>query len=282
MVPCCRAPRPGPPVRGRVQGAPGSPTSSLLGRPPTPGPQRPRLRCPWPVASRAAGACAGPLRPTPRARANVSCVGDGAPALRTTGPGARRGEGLPGAGTVLCLRAMVAPPAGAAPRLAHGAPRTLWPARHAAPWASGQRRGCGAAGSLAHPGACRRLAEAMAGPGARRAPGAGGLTLGRAGVAPAGRQTKCQEGIFSACPCDQPCLVALHFLLCCRCCQALLRIFSFLSLWTQSPIAQRHLSTSFAAQSARLPCLAAWASPETITAGSPCPTAARSKTTCDV
>src|SRR5262249_39741709 len=71
----------------------------------------------------------------------------------------------------------------------------------------------------------------------------------------------------------------LKFLLCCRCCQALLRIFSFLYFWTQSPIAQSHLSTSFDAQSSRLQCLSARASPETITAGEQCPTAEMRKTT---
>jgi hypothetical protein len=164
------------------------------------------------VASLEAGACAVPLRPTTRARANVSCVGDGSPALRTTGHGSRRGAGLPGSWTVLFLRAMVEHPAGYAPRLAHCAPRALLPSRHAAPWASGKRRGFGAACSMAHTCACRRIAEAIAGTGARRAPGSGGLTLGRAGFAPAGRQTKCHEGIFSSFPCDQHCLVALKFL----------------------------------------------------------------------
>jgi hypothetical protein len=65
---------------------------------------------------------------------------------------------------------------------------------------------------MAHTCACRRIAEAISGTGARLATGSGGLTLGRAGFAPAGRQTKFHEGIFSSFPFDQPCLVALNFL----------------------------------------------------------------------
>jgi hypothetical protein len=197
---------------GRVQVSPCSPTSSLLCSPPTPCPHRPRLRFPLPVAYLDAGACSVPLRPTTRALANVSCVGDGSPALRKTGNGSRRGEGLPGYGTVLFIRAMVEHPAGYAPLLAHFAQRALLPSSNSAPWASGKRRGFGAACSMAHTFACLRIAEAISGTGARLATGSGGLTLGRAGFAPAGRQTKFHEGIFSSFPFDQHCLVALNFL----------------------------------------------------------------------
>src|SRR5262249_10272658 len=60
--------------------------------------------------------------------------------------------------------------------------------------------------------ACLRIAEAIAGPVARLTTGSGGLTLSRAGFAPAGRQTKFHEGIVSSLPFDQHCLVALNFL----------------------------------------------------------------------
>jgi hypothetical protein len=74
----------------------------------------------------------------------------------------------------------------------------------------------------------------------------------------------------------------LKFLLCCRCCQALLRLFSFLYFWTQSPSAPSPLSTSFDAQNSPLQGLSTRARPETITAGYQCPTAEMSKTTCDL
>src|SRR5262249_8332397 len=90
--------------------------------------------------------------------------------------------------------------------------RPLLPSSHSAPWASGKRRGFGAACPMARTFACLRIAEAIAGPVARLTTGSGGLTLGRTGFAPAGRQTKFHEGIVSSLPFDQHCLVALHFL----------------------------------------------------------------------
>src|SRR5215471_12018986 len=96
MGPSRRSHQHGPPLLGRVQELPCSPTSALVCSPPTPCPHRPRLRFPLPVAYLDAGACSVPLRPTTRALANMSCVGDGSPALRKTGDGSRRGEGLPG------------------------------------------------------------------------------------------------------------------------------------------------------------------------------------------
>ena len=90
--------------------------------------------------------------------------------------------------------------------------RSLLPSGNSAPWASGKRRGFGAAYPMAHTFACLRIAEAIADPVARLATGSGGLTLGRTGFAPAGRQTKFHEGIVSSLPFDQHCLVALNFL----------------------------------------------------------------------
>jgi hypothetical protein len=85
LGPSCSAPQHGPPVLDRVRGPPRAPASPLVCRPPTPCPHRPRLRFPVPGAYLAAGACSLPLRPTTRAPAHLSCVGDGAPVLRHTG-----------------------------------------------------------------------------------------------------------------------------------------------------------------------------------------------------
>src|SRR5262249_21637230 len=69
--------------------------------------------------------------------------------------------------------------------------------------------GFGAACPMAHTFACLRIAEAISDAGARLATGSGGLTLGRAGFAPAGRYTKFHEVIASSLPFDRHCLVAL-------------------------------------------------------------------------
>ena len=166
---------------------PCSPTSTLLCSPPTPCLLRSWLRFPLPTAYLDAGACSVPRGPTTRALANVSCVGDGSPALRKTGDGSRRGEGLPGYWTVLFIRAMVEHPAGYDPLLARYTERPLWPSSNSAPWASGKSIGFGAACPMARTFACLRIAEAISGTVARLATGPGGLTLRRTGFAPAGR-----------------------------------------------------------------------------------------------
>ena len=112
----------------------------------------------------------------------------------------RRGEGLPGAWAVLFVRALVEHPAGYGPRLAHLTERLLWPSGKSAPWASGKMIGFGAACPMARTFACLRIAEAISGPVARLTTGPGGLTLGRAGFAPAGRRTKFHEGIATSNP----------------------------------------------------------------------------------
>jgi hypothetical protein len=124
----------------------------------------------------------------------------------------RRGEGLPGYGAVLFVRAMVEHPAGYGPLLAHLTEKLLWPSGNSAPWASGKVIGFGAACPMAHTFACLRIADPISGIVARLATGSGGLTLGRAGFAPAGRQTKFPEVIVSSLPFDPHCLVALNFL----------------------------------------------------------------------
>jgi hypothetical protein len=112
----------------------------------------------------------------------------------------RRGEGLPGAWAVLFVRAMVEHPAGYGPLLAHLTERSLWPSGKTGPWASGKMIGFGAACPMARTFACLRIAEAISGTGARLTTGPGGLTLGRAGFAPAGRRTKFHEGITTSNP----------------------------------------------------------------------------------
>ena len=83
------------------------------------------------------------------------------------------------------------------PLLAHFAQRALLPSSNSAPWASGKSIGFGAACPMAHTFACLRIAEAISDAVARLATGSGGLTLGRAGFAPAGRHTKF-HGVITA------------------------------------------------------------------------------------
>jgi hypothetical protein len=161
-----------------------------------PAPRRPPLRFPLRVAYLDAGACAVPcgrrhVRPQRVVRRRRVT---GSPCNRDV---SRRGEGLPGYGAVLFVRAMVEHPAGYVPLLAHFAQRALLPSSHSAPWASGKVRGFGAACPMAHTFACLRIAEAISDAVARRATGSGGLTLGRAGFAPAGRHTKF-HGVITA------------------------------------------------------------------------------------
>ena len=77
---------------------PRSPTSTLLCSPPTPCLRRPRLRFPLPVAYLDASACSVPCGRRHVRSPNVSCVGDGSPALRKTGMsrGEARASQVPG------------------------------------------------------------------------------------------------------------------------------------------------------------------------------------------
>jgi hypothetical protein len=155
---------------------------------------------PLAVASRDADACAVPreadatcahLRAVRRRRVT------GSPPDRAV---SRKGEGLPGSGAVLFIRAMVEHPAGEGPLLAHTTEKPWLPAGQSGPWASGKDRGFGAACPMARTCACLRIAEAIADPVARLTTGSGGLTLSRAGCAPAGRQTTFHGGIVSSSP----------------------------------------------------------------------------------
>src|SRR4029434_617368 len=68
----------------------------------------------------------------------------------------RKDESLPVYGSVLFRRAMVEPPAGYDPLLAHHTEKPLLPSGKSGPWASGKVRGCGAACPMAHTCACLR------------------------------------------------------------------------------------------------------------------------------
>jgi hypothetical protein len=132
---------------------------------------------------------------------HVSCVGDGSPALRHAG--ICRGEAR--ASQVTGPSSSYVPWSHTPPETTPSSPSNacrgwLVPSGTTGPWASGKVRGCGAACPMAHTCACRRIAGVIAGPVARLATGSGGLTLGRAGCAPAGRHTKFHEGIASSSP----------------------------------------------------------------------------------
>ncbi len=102
----------------------------------------------------------------------------------------RRGEGLPGYGTVLFVRAMVEHPAGYNPLLA---PKNnvrrglLLPSMKTSTLGIREDYRFRGRSPTARTFACLRIAEHVSKNGARLATGSGGLTLGRAGFAPAGR-----------------------------------------------------------------------------------------------
>jgi len=95
---------------------------------------------------------------------------------------------------------------GRTPRRRHPPPRpdvckgVLLPSGKTGPSASGKMIGFGAACPMARTFAYLRIADAISGTVARLATGPGGLTLGRAGFAPAGRRTKFHEGITTSNP----------------------------------------------------------------------------------
>src|SRR6266481_493396 len=107
---------------------------------------------------------------------------------------------------------MVEHPAGYAPLLAHFAQRALWPSSHSAPWASGKRRGFGAACPMAHTFACLRIAEAISGTGARLAPAWAGSPLAGPGLHLLDDTQSFMESLPPPIPFDPQGLAALHFL----------------------------------------------------------------------
>lgn len=175
----------GPPLLGRVRTPPRSPTSALLCSPPTPSspsaaaPVVPRRR-PTPVRR----SCSSPprrclRRPMQRRRHFY-------PGSPSAGSLPRRNEGLPGAWVILFVRAVVnrLRRVRTAPRPSRGAVAVAFKLSETL----GTRNLCQFRSYLptAHALAYLRIAGPVTGPGARLATGPGGLTLDRAGFAPAG------------------------------------------------------------------------------------------------
>ena len=183
--------RPGPAL-------PRSPTSSLLCSPPTPCPFGHRSGSPCRGLPRCGRLfCASGADDT--CARHVSCVGDGSPALRHTGM--CRGEAGPPRLRGRPLRACHGPtPRRIGPLLAHRTERPLLPSDKCRTLGIREAARFRGRSPMAHTFACLRIAEAISGTGARLATGSGGLTLGRAGFAPAGRQTKFHEGIAPPSP----------------------------------------------------------------------------------
>ena len=162
-----------------------SPTSSLLRSPPTPSPRRPGLWFPLPPAYLDADAFLGRQRAV-RVRDGV---GEGVTAFSMASDVVEESEGLPGAWAVLFLRAVVQDPAGcdSPSPIVRRSRRRLQAIQHPGHPEWHSFRGTTA---TAHLLACLRIAERVTAPVARLAIGLGGLTPGRAGLAPAGRRTK--------------------------------------------------------------------------------------------
>jgi len=126
--------------------------------------------------------------------ADTRRVGDGSPDLRGSGRLTRRNEGLPGFWAVLFVRAVVEDPAGCSSLLAHvGEAAVAFRQSNAL----GTRNVIAfvAAWPTAHTLAYLRIDAPVTGNAARLATGPGGLTLDRAGFAPAGRRTGFHEVI---------------------------------------------------------------------------------------
>ena len=124
----------------------------------------------------------------------------------------RRGEGLPGYGAVLFVRAMVEHPAGYGPLLAHTTEKPLLPSGTSGPWASGKVRGFGAACPMAHTFACLRITEAISDAGARLATGRAGSPLAGRDSHPLDDRQHFMEASYPPVPIDPHCLVALIYL----------------------------------------------------------------------
>jgi hypothetical protein len=203
----------GPPVLGRVRRAtpfpdviaPMQPSDSLP----------PSATAPVPLAGGLPRGerlfCA--IRPTTRAPANVSCVGDNSPALRDTGVSSRRGEGLPGDGAILFVRAMVEHPAGYTLLLAQTLPcrGVLLPSSHTGPSASGTQRFRGRI-PMARTFACLRIADAISEAVARLATDWAGSPLAGRVSHPLDDEQHFMEDVRPPIPIDPQGLVALYVL----------------------------------------------------------------------
>jgi hypothetical protein len=110
----------------------------------------------------------------------------------------RRGEGLPGYGVILFVRALVEHPAGYRPLLAHLSQGSLLPSMRSSTLGIREDYRFRGRRPTARTLVCLRIAGLVTKTGARLTTGSGGLTLGRAGFAPAGRLTKFHGDIASS------------------------------------------------------------------------------------
>ena len=174
----------GPPLLGRVRTPPRSPTSTLLCSPPTPSspsaaaPVSPRQR---PTSVRRS--CSSPPHRCPRQP--VQRRRHFYPGAPSAGSLPRRNEGLPGAWAILFVRAVVDHPARCdLPSPVPGAVAVAFRLSNTlGTWKADSFRGCMAHGPRARVPTHRRVRYRSRRK-ARYRPG--GLTLGRAGFAPAG------------------------------------------------------------------------------------------------
>src|SRR5215510_4546698 len=135
--------------------------------------------CQWPPSMRTLVLCLLGRRHVRPQRAVRRRRVTGSPHNRSV---SRRGEGLPGYGAVLFVRAMVEHPAGYGPLLAHNTEKPLLPSGKSGPWASGKVIGFGAAWPTRSP--AYASPRPLLTPAQGLATGSGGLTLGRAGFVP--------------------------------------------------------------------------------------------------
>ncbi len=173
------------PLLDRVRLPRRSPMSSLLCRPPTSCLHQPELQFPLPVTYPDAGACSAPRRPTTRAPASAPCVGDHSPALRKAGHcrGEARSSQVMGPSSSCVLWSSTPPDTSPPCPLTPGravAFDIFWNSRH--PGRSWFRGRSPTARTFAY----LRIARRVSPTGARLATDSGGLTLSRAGFAPAG------------------------------------------------------------------------------------------------
>ncbi len=104
----------------------------------------------------------------------------------------------PGYEAILFVRAMVEHPAAYGPLLAPFTQGPLLPSMKSSTLGIRKDDRFRGRSPTARTFACLRIAELVSNNGARLATGSGGLTLGRAGFAPAGRRTKFHGGITSS------------------------------------------------------------------------------------
>jgi hypothetical protein len=164
----------------------------------------------------------------------------------------RRGEGLPGYGVLLFVRALVEHPAGYVPLFARCRRGALLPSMESS--TLGIRKDIGFGAAVPRPA----RSSAYASPAVSPRPAQGWLPA-RAGSPLAGQDSHLlddKQSFMKAShppiPFDPQGLVALYFLLCCRCCQALLRIFLPCILWALCHLAPSGLAASLGVGTSRL------------------------------